>query len=99
MKYPFRFEGSKIGDTVYAVTMDDEGTRFIDKVTIAGVQDNSYHVKVVNGMFTNELERDINYHLCSIGYWLEEFSIGHAMYFGEDLFLTLEEAMEDLANS
>ena len=92
MKYAFRFE-AKVGDVVYAVTADENDDVHVDKVTIDEKQDNSYRVKIDgNGYFTEEIVRSKDWKSCSIGYWIKEFSFGHAMYFGETLFLTEEEA-------
>ena len=96
MEYPWRFEDPNIGDKVFAVTVDGHGNRYINEVTIEHIQDNSYHVKVVDGEYTGEIERSENWEEYNIGYWVEEFSIGSAMYFGLSLFLTLEEAMDEL---
>lgn len=95
MTYPFRFE-AKVGDIVYAVTIDENDGIHVDKVTINEKQDNSYHVKIdENGYFTDEIVRSEDWKNCSIGYWIKEFSFGHAMYFGETLFLTEEEALNE----
>lgn len=95
MIYSFRFE-AKVGDIVYAVTVDEQDNVHVDKVTIDEIQDNSYRVKVdEDDRFTNEAERSEDWENCSIGYWIKEFSFGHAMYFGETLFLTEEEALNE----
>ncbi len=95
MTYPFRFE-AKVGDIVYAVTIDEDDNAHVDKVTINEKQDNSYHVKIdENGYFTDDIVRTEDWKNCSIGYWIKEFSFGHAMYFGETLFLTEKEALNE----
>jgi len=95
MKYPFRFE-AKVGDVVYAVTADENDDVHVDKVTIDEKQDNSYRVKIdENGYFTDDIVRTEDWKNCSIGYWIKEFSFGHAMYFGETLFLTEKEALNE----
>lgn len=95
MIYPYRFE-AEIGDVVYSVTRDEYDNVHVEKVTIVKIQDNSYRVKVnKDGYFTNEIERSEDWKNCTIGYWIKEFSFGHAMYFGETLFLTEEEALNE----
>ena len=95
MRYPFRFE-AKVGDVVYAVTGDEHNNIHVNKVTINEKQDNSYRVKIDgNGYFTDEIVRSEDWENCSIGYWIKEFSFGYAMYFGETLFLTEEEALNE----
>lgn len=95
MTYPFRFE-AKVGDVVYAVTVDKSDDVHVDKVTIVEKQDNSYRVKIdENGYFTDDIVRTEDWKNCSIGYWIKEFSFGHAMYFGETLFLTEDEALSE----
>lgn len=93
MAYTYRFKAN-IGDIVYAVTDDDNLDTYVDKVTISQIQDNSYHVKInKNGYFSDEIIRSEDFENYSIGYWVEEISFGHAMYFGETLFLTKQEAL------
>ncbi len=96
MKYPPRFKAN-IGDIVYAVTVDENDNICVNKVTIDEIQDNSYHVKVdKNGYFTDEVVRSDDHENYSIGYWVKELSIGSALYFGENLFLTEAEALDDV---
>jgi len=52
---------------------------------------------IKNGNFnSNKIIRVKDPENYSIGYYVKEFSIGHAMYFGETLFETREEAEEEL---
>ena len=95
MAYAFRFKAD-VGDIVYAVTLTDEtGKVNVDVATIKEIQDNSYHTLQDATGFTNELVRADDFENYSIGYWVKEdnLCIGVAMYFGESLFLTQEEAL------
>ena len=95
MAYAFRFKAD-VGDIVYAVTITNETSKVnVDVVTIKEIQDNSYHTLQDKNGFTNELVRAEDFENYSIGYWVaeERLCIGAAMYFGESLFLTQEEAL------
>lgn len=98
MSYAFRFK-AEIGDVVWAVTDSENGDIQIDKVTIFEIQDNSYTVKIdKTGCFSDDIVRAEDFENYSIGYWIKEFSFGHAMYFGETLFLTEQEAQIEAQN-
>jgi len=46
MNYPFRYDKAKVGDKVFALTMDEKNNFQVEEVTIDKIQDNSYHVEV-----------------------------------------------------
>ena len=100
MAYAFRFK-AEIGDIVWAVNTDREtNATCVDKVTIKEIQDNSYNVHQNEDGFSNEVVREPDFENFSIGYWVaeEDVCIGVAMYFGETLFLTEQEARIEAHN-
>ncbi len=101
MAYAFRYK-AEVGDVVWAVTADiDTNEIHVDKVTIAQIQDNSYHVLQNDEGFNGEVVQAEDFQNYSIGYWIDEedISIGNAMYFGETLFLTEQEAQLEAHNT
>lgn len=105
-KYPWRFE-VELGTKVYLIETEypsfkesEAGVKnkySIVEDEIVEIQDNSYHSKVdEDGCFTSEIERSEDWQNTTIGYWLKNSNCGHAYYFGDQLFLTREEAEEDL---
>lgn len=94
MAYAFRYK-AEVGDVVWAVTANIETNEvYVDKVTIQEIQDNSYHVLQDENGFTDQVVQAEDFENYSIGYWIaeEDISVGVAMYFGETLFLTQQEA-------
>lgn len=94
MAYSFRYK-AEVGDVVWAVTACVETNEvYVDKVTIQEIQDNSYHVLQNEDGFTDQVVQAEDFENYSIGYWIaeEDITIGVAMYFGETLFLTEQEA-------
>jgi hypothetical protein len=90
VKYPFRFEGPKVGDIVYSSITTwpegsgDEGVTTVEEVEIVHVDDS----------FCWQ-ERDLSdprnaQHNWGIFYWVKD-GPGHGMTFGDELFLTKEE--------
>ncbi len=100
MAYAFRYK-AEVGDIVWAVTCDIETNELhVDKVTIQEIQDNSYHALKDDNGFTGEVIQSEDFENYSIGYWIveEDISVGIAMYFGETLFLTEQEACVEACN-
>jgi hypothetical protein len=91
MKYPFRFEGPKIGDTVYWACItyenpeDEIGKLEVIASKICGVLD-SYD-------FAARTSQDPPRETWAIFYDIEDFE-PHSLRFGDELFLTEEEAWE-----
>lgn len=103
-KYPFRYDKGFVGQKVFLTLIDDDGIKSVDEDTIVEIQDNSYFITVGEDgeWLTDENgyveERSNDWRNCSIGYWVEKYSPGHALYFGEDIFETKEEAEKVIAN-
>lgn len=104
-KYPFRFEGPKVGDKCFAIFIDENNKLIVEETSITEVIDDSYHVKTdkegkwlvdKNGKYVTY--RSKNYKDYSIGYYVDNFESGHSLYFGEDLFLTRKDAEQSLKN-
>ena len=98
MEYPFRFEDPKVGDVVYGVASDEHNIIKVEKVTISEVYDHSYDVRTdqVSGWHWHDgRKRYDDWEGILIGFWIKEYTFGHAQFFGETLFLTEAEALED----
>lgn len=93
-EYPFRYDKGFVSQKVFVTLIDDDGVKSVDEDTIVDIQDNSYHIVVGENGYVEE--RSDDWQNCSIGYWIETYSSGHASYFGEDIFKTREEAEEAL---
>ena len=103
-EYPWRFE-VPVGTKVFVITVEyptfeesEIGIKNkynVEEDVIVEIQDNSYY-SVVNkqGEFTSEVERVKNWKSCNIGYWVKDTDFGHAIYFGDGIYLTREEAQE-----
>ena len=99
MSYAYRYK-AEVGDVVWAVTSDEQDKIHIDKVTIEQIQDNSWHTCQDADGDVIEVVQAEDFENYSIGYWIaeEDMCIGVAMYFGETLFLTEEEAQIEACN-
>lgn len=83
--YPFRFEGPKVGDTVYVIVRHRKTKQFkVVPDRIAGITD------------FGEGKSDAKTFL--INYWLNEHSPGYGLTFGDALFESEEDALEVLSD-
>ena len=97
-EYLFRYDKGYIGQKVFLINSNDE----VEEDTIIEIQDNSYRIAVIDGDWATDQDGDYIIERCedwpnvSIGFWVENNNPGHALYFGDELFETREEAEEIL---